>query len=190
VHSGGHLFAPLALTCFLVALAVVSIGIVTAGFLGRRSGGLAPIALLLLLSAVLSAGTGKVSAQLDFAKDPQLWRPTTVAQLASGYTRSAGQVTVDLTSPTLLAELAAKPAAGNASLGAGKLILRLPAKSTVNVVASVGFGEIDDRSGPTPARSEGAGASRRVTADQLPAQLELTAQVGAGSLIIEREVAP
>lgn len=165
-----------------VVLGVIGAGLVVGAFV-RSGRGLIPIALI--LSALTWAA---VSAPLD-----RLARggfgdlhamPVTLAQLQPVYTRSAGDITLDLRRLPLTGT---DPVATSVSLGAGDLTVLVPADTDVKLDGSAGFGDVSLGS----QKMSGPGA--RIDVEDLGAdnarsgqELVLTLSTGAGNVEVRR----
>lgn len=122
------------------ALGVVALGIVLAAALGRRAGGLAPIAVVLAAAAVSGAAWGD---DLDHVGRDATWRPA--AAPASGYRLDAGRAVLDLTDPALArTATATSPVTLTTSLGFGELVVIVPPGTDTEINASVGLGNVTD----------------------------------------------
>lgn len=160
-------------------LAVVALGVVLAGLTGRRSGGLAPIAWLLAIVAVNAATIGSV----DVRSGDVTFRPTSAVQAEAGFDHGAGDVRVDLTDPAIrTGATAADPVELSASLGAGRLVITVPAGTATRVDAQVGLGSIDDKVNGTS--DGGAGRNSTFTAGSGAVTLVVHAKVGAGQVLV------
>jgi len=131
---------------FALALAVVAVGVLVAGALGRRPGGLAPIAVLL---AVLAIGTQALQGAGAWGSHVT-WQPESVESAQAGYEMGVGQAVLDLadTPPTdirLAAESAGVPIP--VRIGVGTLTVVIPDDASVSVRSSVGLGSIQDEVG-------------------------------------------
>jgi phage shock protein PspC (stress-responsive transcriptional regulator) len=136
----GHVPAPAGVVATAVALGVIALGIVLAGALGRRAGGLAPIAVLLAIVSVNGAAwhdtTHSVGREVT-------WTPVSTA--ASEYNLGAGRAVLDLTSAELTTRATAvSPVTIPVSVGAGELVVLVPSGTTTEVNASVGLGAVTD----------------------------------------------
>jgi phage shock protein PspC (stress-responsive transcriptional regulator) len=170
--------APAWLVATAVALAVVALGVIFSGALGRRSGGLAPIAILLTVLATTGAAWHDTLSGLHVR---QTWAPVTSGQTVNGYRLSTGEAVLDLTGPALAAgATSAAPVDINASLGIGRLVVIVPAGVGVQVDAAVGLGDVIDHVDGTGERG-GPGVSRSITSGG-PAMLRVQAKVGVGQL--------
>jgi phage shock protein PspC (stress-responsive transcriptional regulator) len=185
-----HVVSPLpahaGLVALGVALAIVAIGVVVAGLLGRRSGGLAPIAVVL---ALLSIG-GAVGHGVDSPLHDQTWRPMSADSTKNGYTLGVGEAVLDLTQPQLTAGRSSNnPIDFPVQLGVGKVRIVVPDGTAVQIEASVGAGNIvDDVNGNRSDSSDdagGAGVNRVVNTHGDKPVIIVRANVGLGSVEIE-----
>jgi phage shock protein PspC (stress-responsive transcriptional regulator) len=185
-HLIHRLPAHAGLVALAVALGVVSLGVIVAGLLGRRSGGLAPVAILL---AVLSIG-GAVGHGVDSPLSTQTWRPDSAASAESGFTFGIGDATLDLTLPGLTAgRSSTNPVDIPVQLGVGRVRIVVPDSAAVKIEASVGAGNITDDVNGSRIDSSGKGAGaglKRVlhTHGDNPVIIVRT-NVGLGSIEIE-----
>ena len=165
-----------------ILLGIIGAGLVVGAFVGRSRGLIAWGILLTLVTAIASAvpaidakGTGDVS-----------WRPTTVAAMpVGGYRWAAGDATLDLTALPASAAIVQL----RVQLGAGNLVVIVPAGSRVIIDAHVGLGSIQ-----LPGRESADGVGRRVlttldpvlgagtTTGTVPATLDLRLDLGAGTM--------
>jgi phage shock protein PspC (stress-responsive transcriptional regulator) len=179
----GRIPGSAAVVAVAAALGVVGLGIVLSGALGRRAGGLAPIAILLAVAAVNGAiwhdtvhGVGS----------DVLWTP--VAAPASTYNLDAGRAVLDLTSAALpVGASAATPVQIPVSIGVGELIVVVPKGSATEVDATVGLGNItDDVNAPGSAGQGGAGLKRTFVYGATPV-IKVAASMGLGQIKIVPE---
>jgi phage shock protein PspC (stress-responsive transcriptional regulator) len=162
-----------------VMLGVVGLGVVAAGLSGRRSGGLAPIAWLLAIVAVNAATIGS----LDVRSGDVTFRPVSTTQAEAGFEHGAGDVRIDLTDPAIrTGATAADPVELSASLGAGRLVITVPAGTATRVDAQVGLGSIEDQVNRTT--DGGAGRNATFTAGTGDVTLVVHAKVGAGQVLV------
>jgi phage shock protein PspC (stress-responsive transcriptional regulator) len=185
-HVVNPLPAHAGLVALGVALAIVAIGVVVAGLLGRRSGGLAPIAVLL---ALLSIG-GAVGHGVDSPLHDQIWRPASADSTKNGYTLGVGEAVLDLTQPQLTAgRSSSNPIDFPVQLGVGKVRIVVPDGTAVQIEASVGAGNIvDDVNGNRSDSSDdvgGAGVKQVINAHGDQPVIIVRANVGLGSVEIE-----
>ncbi len=164
-----------------ILLGIIGVGLVVGAFVGRSRGLIAWGILLTLVTAIASAvpaidakGTGDVS-----------WRPMTVTAMPfDGYRWAAGNATLDLTGlPASAAVVELR-----VQLGAGNLVVIVPAGSRVVIDAHVGLGSIK-----LPGRESADGVGRRVSttidpvpgrgiAGTVPTTLDLRLDLGAGTM--------
>lgn len=182
-----HLIDPLpahaGLVAVAVALGVVALGVVLAGLLGRRAGGLAPIAVLLAVVSIL----GAVGHGVDAPFRTTTWQPVSADVAESGYTLGAGEVTLNLTQPGLVTGRSdSNPVDIPVQLGVGRVRIVVPDATAVQIDASIGAGNIIDAvNGNETASSGGAGVKRVVHAHGDSPVIIVRANVGLGSLEIE-----
>ena len=107
------------------ALVMVSVGIIAAGVLGRRPGGLAPLGVLLALGLLAS-----------FAIGNRTWQPANDAQSRQDYQLVAGEAVLDL------GRLPSSGADLKATVGLGELTLRVPAGTAAEIRTAIGAGTL------------------------------------------------
>lgn len=184
-HAIRPLPANAGLVAVAVALGIVALGVVLAGLLGRRAGGLAPIAVLLALVSILGAlGHGTRS---PFG--PTTWRPLTPDTAQSGYSQGAGDVILDLTEPGLVTgRTPTTPVDIPVQLGVGRLRIVVPDGTAAEIDASVGAGNISDSVNANRTVSSGngggAGVKRDVRMHGDEPVIIVRANVGLGSVEI------
>ena len=123
-----------------VALGVVALGIVLSGIIGRRAGGLAPIAILLAIAAANGALWHDAVRGIDRNLS---WAP--LVPPTSAYQHQAGRAVLDLTAPGLSrTATTTSPVTVHASLDVGQLIVVVPSGTATEVDASVGVGNVRD----------------------------------------------
>jgi phage shock protein PspC (stress-responsive transcriptional regulator) len=182
-HLVNPLAAPTGLVALGVALGVVALGVILAGLLGRRAGGLAPIAVLLALLSIGGAVGNGVHTHFGHATT---WRPVSAGSAASGFTLGVGDATVDLTDPALVSgRSTADPVDIPVQVGLGRARIVVPAGTAVEVDASIGAGDIADRVNGGAASSGntgGAGVKRVVHVNGDTPVILVRANVGLGSI--------
>ena len=165
---------------FALALAVVAAGVLVAGGLGRRPGGLAPIAVLL---AVLAIGTQALQGAGAWGARTT-WRPTTQTTAEAGYELGVGQAVLDLTG--------APPSSWSlvpveseieipVEVGVGTLTVVVPDGLTVRVESSVGLGSIEDDLTDSGGAS-GPGSRSTVATGDGSLTYAVVAEVGVGTV--------
>ncbi len=160
-----------------VVLAVVAAGLLVGTFWGR-SRGLIVLGVLLSL-VVLTSGLREVSVPGGIGE--QVWRPTSVATLASPYELSVGNATLDLTG----LPPGGAPIAVSTRLGVGDLLIIVPADATVRLRAHVGTGTVQ----VPGAQYGGMGVDRSLLLAGASAgngEIVIDAQVGIGGLEVRR----
>jgi hypothetical protein len=166
-----------------VALGVIALGVVLAGLLGRRSGGLAPIALLL---ALVTAGGASAQDGVHDVQDTLSWTPATAVAATSGYNLSTGRAVLDLTQPGLVTgATTATPVTIPASVGAGELVVIVPNGVSTRVEASVGLGAVSNRVDGTSDRG-GPNVTETISSGPNPV-LVVNAKVGLGHVQVVRQ---
>jgi hypothetical protein len=185
-----HLIDPLptdtGLVAVAVALGIVALGVVVAGLLGRRAGGLAPTAVLLALISIV----GAVGHGVDSPLAKQTWSPASADSAESGYTIGVGEATLDLTTPGLTAgRTSANPIDIPVQIGVGRIRIVVPDTTAVQIDASVGAGNLtDDVNGNRTDSSDndgGAGIKRVIHTHGDNPVIIVRTNVGLGSIEIE-----
>jgi hypothetical protein len=177
---GSGLPGPAGLIAVAVALGVIALGIVLAGSRGRRSGGLAPIAIVL---ALVAAGGAAAHDSYDRGYARQTWMPVDASTAQNGYRLSAGRAVLDLTQSSLVAgATTASPVTFPVEVGAGEVVVIVPASTATEVTADVGLGDVTDRVGSQGDRG-GAGVTVDVTHGGTPV-LVVQVRVGLGHIEI------
>lgn len=156
------------------AVAVLGLGLVVGGFVGRARW-------LILIGVILLPVLWFTSFWPDdfsFTAGETTYEPVTVTDVETPYELGVGSLTVDLSG--LSAEELAEVGRIEASLGMGELVVRLPAGVGVDVAAQVGAGAVE---GPfNQASGVGIDITRDIGPD--PVVLELDLQVGMGVIKI------
>lgn len=186
-RTGSPVPGHVAVVAMAVGLGVVALGVITSGLLGRRSGGLAAIAVLLAIITVNSA----VAAGTRFDVGQHVWHPTSAVAVADGYDLGAGDAVLDLTSPALVAgRTPDDPLRVRAHVRVGQLRLILPHGVSAEVQASVNAGNITDaiNTGDSTTSGNVAGTSVRTTVrtDTERPVLIVEARIGLGNLEVTR----
>jgi len=206
-ERAGVFDGPVLLTATGITIVLAGVGIVVAGLLGRRGGGLGTIAVLgILLSLPLGLSTTErvpwYSTWVAFGQES--YRPTDASAASGGYSVFAGDLRIDLTG---LPVAAADPVTVPVSVGAGNVTIIVPRDVPVTATTHTLAGQVDwlvdgsqsattsagvghwlvDGSGGTS--SAGVGQARtwesaEVRAGQ-PAEIVLDIYVNAGQITIE-----
>jgi hypothetical protein len=167
-----------ALVSAAVALGVLAVGIVLAGLLGRRCGGLAAVAILLAI-AVVNVATLRGSPGYD---DNRVWAPVTASQLPGRYELGVGQARLDLTSGALAAGVSAgNPVDVTAKVGVGRLVVVVPRGTVMQIEAKVGIGSVNDDVSGTGSHG-GAGNDVRITTGEGSPLFVVHTEVGIGTI--------
>ena len=163
------------------ALGVVAVGVVVAGVLGRRAGGLAPVGILLgcvVLAGAVLPEHGSISRFGAIT-----WRPQTAVQAERGITAGGREARVDLTAPEITAMATPNdPVRIRTWLGVGRLEIAVPPGTPMEIRTSVGAGNVVNATG-----GSSGGAALADTIHTGPAGDPLavvTAHVGLGEIQI------
>jgi len=142
------LAAPAGSVAAAVALGVIAVGVLVAGVLGRRAGGLAPVGILL---AIVTLGAAANTGTITWAGD-RTWTPGVVTGTTQ-YSLGIGDARLDLTNVSAPGATAASPAEIDARVGVGALTVVVPKNVKVRVIADTGNGEVQNTAGlsATPA---------------------------------------
>lgn len=138
-----HLSAPGDAVAAAVALGIVALGVLLAGVLGRRAGGLAPIGILLALFT-LAASSPSSGDVVDWAGQ-RTWTPAAVTGTGT-FNLGAGNARLDLSKIVPTGATASTPVEVDARVGVGNLTVVAPAGVAVRILASAGAGSVDNRS--------------------------------------------
>jgi hypothetical protein len=170
------------------ALAVIGLGALVAGIAGRRTGWIAPFAVLGIFATLVSS-VSPVGVREPWRVGQQNWSPTSVAT-AGPYDLGVGEMRLDLVG----AEVDSDPATVqriHASVGIGELRLTLPDDTAVRVETATRIGGLTaSGSQERPDGTiEGGGIDFQRTFDYGtgPTQLVVEAEVGVGHITIERD---
>lgn len=148
-HRTGVFDGGPALTIAGVSLALLGLGVIVAGALGRRSGALGGIAVVVAVLAVPAALVSNaigswdpivVSGDGGTAVGDASWTPTTVAQAEDGFGLGAGSARIDLTAVPL--DGTSGPVEVPIQVGMGTTQVILPRDTPVEVRAQLGAGQI------------------------------------------------
>ena len=148
--------APAGVVAAAVALGVVALGILVAGMLGRRSGGLAPIGILLAIVAM--AGSARPDGSLTWAGE-RTWTPTVVTG-ASAYSLAVGKGRLDLSKVAPTGATASDPAEIDVRVGVGDLTVVAPSGVGVRIIGTAAAGNVENRTSLTPTAAAAAAAPR------------------------------
>jgi phage shock protein PspC (stress-responsive transcriptional regulator) len=170
------------------ALAVIGLGALVAGLAGRRTGWIAPFAILGIIATLLSS-VSPVGLRQPWRVGDNTLSPSTV-QGAGPYELGAGQLNVDLsdaaldTDPTTVQTVQAR-------VGAGELRLVVPDGTSVRVDAAARAGGLTAfESNEAPDSTLDAGGidfERTIAYGTGPTQLVVEAEVGLGQIIIRKD---
>jgi phage shock protein PspC (stress-responsive transcriptional regulator) len=116
------------------ALGVFGLGYLVASFAGRPRGGTAFWSLLTIAGLIGAAALPKAGQGVG----ETTWRPTTASAVRASYERGAGISTLDLTA----IRLNGATVHSRMKLGAGKVVVKLPANAAVHILYNVGLGQV------------------------------------------------
>jgi hypothetical protein len=145
------LSAPAESVAAAVALGIVAIGVLIAGMLGRRAGGLAPVGILL---ALVTLGAAADTGTITWAGD-RTWTPGAVAGRTE-YNLAIGDARLDLANVSAPGATATNPAEIDVRVGVGALTVVVPQNVKVRVIADTGNGAVVNTASLSPTA---AGAS-------------------------------
>ncbi|MGL5852835.1 MAG: PspC domain-containing protein, partial [Phycicoccus sp.] len=174
----------------VMALGAVSLVVVVLGLSGRASGfsGFLVVVLGLALATAATASNVDIDVDDDPTNDRQ-WRP---AQGAGpfAYDLSTGEARLDLSGLEPLATGASDPQQIDATVGAGRLTIVVPDDVTVSIDSTVGLGEVMIEDSTTTGEDRelygpGGGGTDLFGADDRLVDVEVTADVGLGQIVIE-----
>lgn len=170
-----------------VVLGVLGLGALIAGLAGRRTGWIAPFAVIGIFATLLSS-VSPAGLRQPWKVGDQSFSPTTV-QGSGPYELGAGQLNLDLSDATLDADPASVQTI-QARVGAGEVRLVVPSGASVKVHASGLAGGLTafDSNESTGSSLESGGIDFNRTLDYGtgPVQLVIDAQVGVGQIIIRK----
>lgn len=170
------------------ALAAIGLGALVAGATGRRSGWIAPFAILGILATLVSS-VSPIGLREPWRVGEQSYSPTSIAT-AGPYELGVGEMRVDLTGAKLDGDSASVQTI-RASVGMGELRLTLPDDVAVRVETSARLGGLTARGSIESPDSaiDGGGIDFQRTFDygSGATQLVIEAEVGVGHITIERD---
>lgn len=180
--SGNHVSLGMA-----AALAVIGLGALGAGLAGRRSGWIAPFAIVGIIATLISS-VSPVGLHEPWRVGDRSWAPTTI-QGAGPYELGTGNLRLDLSNAVLDSDPTTVQTI-HASVGMGELRLTVPDNVAVRVETAVRVGGLTARnSAESPDGAIDAGGvdfRRTVDYGQGTAQLVVDAEVGLGHITIDR----
>lgn len=157
-----------------VALVVVGMIVLVGGRAGVAEAFIGVGIVLVILAVVGPVGTGVTAALGDVVE-----RPGSVADVDDDYTLGAGQFTLDLRDVSFSERVAV-----SVRVGAGEIVVLLPADVAVTGDARAGVGELDvfgrERSGIGP------GMDISASPEGATASVDLRLRVGAGSIEVRQ----
>jgi phage shock protein PspC (stress-responsive transcriptional regulator) len=160
------------------ALGIVALGLLVGSIVGRARG-LIFLGILLTIALAITAATERID--VAGGEGDVVWRPTTAAELASQYQHRVGNATLDLRSAPITGTYAAR-----VELGAGQLTVLLPPKTDATVDAQAGVGQLDILGQNTG----GPGSSLQMSDDGPDGPgggaVDLTIEIGAGTVEVRR----
>ena len=173
----------------VLALAAAALGVVRAGFSGRRSGGGAAVGTRRAI-AQLIAGASPAPGEIR-AFDGRTWTIDSRSAADQHYSQAVGDALVDLDTPELRAQAdPTDPVVISAAVGVGRLRIRVPAGMAVEVDADVGAGDVttlrQDGGGPGWDRHD-SGPSQQQTLRYggSPPAVVVRAKVGLGQVEVD-----
>lgn len=170
------------------ALAVIGLGALVAGATGRRSGWIAPFAVIGIFATMISS-VSPIGLREPWRVGEQSYSPTSVAT-AGPYELGVGEMRVDLSGAAVDQDPASVQTI-RASVGLGELRLTLPDDVAVRVETNARVGGLTARgSAESPDGTiDGGGIDFQRTFDYGagPTQLVIEAEVGVGHITIERD---
>jgi hypothetical protein len=176
------------------ALAVMAGGIIAAGLRGRRSGGLAPLAILLAialgLASAVAAADLRSGNRISVVGDRD-WQPGTARDADLDYNLGLGDATLSLTDPRILTTRDGTGAIESlAQVGAGTLTIVLPEGTPAEVRAELAGGQLIRPDG-SRIRFDGDGNDQAAeivhTGPAGAPQLVVEARVGFGEIVVRTE---
>ena len=192
-ERAGVFDGPVLLTATGITIVLAGVGIMVAGLVGRRGGGLGAVAVLgILLAVPLGLGsTERVPWYTTWvAFGQESYRPTDAAAATGGYSVFAGDLRIDLTGLPLSAS---SPVTVPVSVGAGDVTIVVPRGVPVRATTRTLAGQVDwlvDGSNATTS-SAGVGQSRTWESAAVragrAAEIVLDVQVNAGQITIQEE---
>ena len=159
-------------------VALVGAAVAVGAMTHRRVGALVPLGLLLLAAFGVAAAT---PVPISAGAGEKLERPSTAASLQPSYELGVGELELDLSA----IELRSGTTSVDASVGAGELVITVPAGVALEIDAHAGLGELDILG----ERDDGIDVDRTLTlAGSTPDAplLQLEADVGFGSIEVRR----
>lgn len=147
VRDGGGGYA---LVAAAAALAVIGIGVVLAGLRGRRSGGLAPIGILLAVIVAMASAATAASDNLDLRLNnhaaltgDRTWHPDNVSEAEDDYLLGMGDARLVLTDADVVsAGTVDDPVHVAVRIGVGDLVVQVPQNVSVDVESEIGDGRL------------------------------------------------
>jgi phage shock protein PspC (stress-responsive transcriptional regulator) len=180
--SGNHVSLGLA-----AALAVIGVGALVAGLSGRRTGWIAPFAILGIIATLFSS-VSPAGLRHPWRVGDNTVSPTTI-QGAGPYELGAGQLDLDLSEATLDNDPATVQTV-QARVGAGDLRLVVPAGTSVRVHATARAGGLtafeSNESPDSTLEAGGIDFERTIDYGTGPIQLVVEAEVGVGQITIRK----
>jgi len=176
--------ADTAVLAMATALAVMAGGIIAAGLRGRRSGGLAPLAILLTVAlgvaSAVAAANLRTGDRISVVGDRD-WRPVTARDADLDYNLGVGDATLWLTDPRILTTRTGTAAIESlAQVGAGTLTVVLPQGTPAEVRAELAGGQL--------IRPDGSRVRFESDSNDQDAEVLHTGPAGAPALVVEARV--
>lgn len=170
-----------------IAVGVVGLALVVKGWRGQRAPLIVPLAMLTTLAVFASAAVPSSVSKFSATVGERVWVPVAGA-VDPDYRLGIGSARVDLSG---LTAASADQQHVSASVGLGEVVVVVPEGLSVVVEASVGAGEIRQRTDGTNrdqrmSVDDGTGLRDVIQVGTGPADVVVTAAVGLGSLTIQR----
>lgn len=180
----------------VLALVGVSLVTLTLGSTGRASGFSGLLVVVLAGSLMVGVALSRLETdgviEIDTSATPErVWQPTP-ADGAARFRTDIGTAMLDLSGfagPGSAAAAAAAPTRGpiDAEVGAGRLIVVVPAGTTARITTDIGLGELirDTGDGPVASRDQVSATTTTTVGDGRTPDVEVRAKVGLGEIVIK-----
>jgi phage shock protein PspC (stress-responsive transcriptional regulator) len=172
-------------------LATIGVGAVVAGARGRKSGGLAPIGVLLAIALAIAGAAAtsgiRVNDHVSVLGDRD-WHPTTAVQAEREYNLGVGDATLWLTDPRIVStKTGIRPIEPLAQVGAGTLTVVVPDGVASRVTVEIGGGVLERPDGSTRRFNDDGGDDQPETLYVGPSGapvFSVTARMGFGEVVV------